>query len=408
MRILFLMPYLPYPPNKGTALRNLYLLRGAVRSHQVHLLTFGQDADRDAVEVLRRELASLEVVAPPQRSNLERLAGLPSALPDLATRLRSPDYRRKLDNLLEPGGFDLVQVEGLEMAPYAMGIRLRAGGRKPLVLFDAHNAEHLLQRSAYRADLEDPRRWPAAAYSFIQWRKLLQYEQEVCRRVDGVVAASQADAAALHALEPSLRPRIIPNGVDTSLFGYRSRAGRTDGDGPTLVFTGTMDYRPNVDAAVWFCRRILPQIQRQHPAVRLLLVGRDPAPVVKDLAGPNVMVTGQVDDVRPYLYQSDIFVAPLRMGSGTRLKVLEAMACGLPVVSTAIGVEGIAARPGQEVLTADRPPEFAAAVLELLGSPPRAQELATRARLLAEHCYDWKAILPQMNQVYESLASLRP
>ncbi|HLB12776.1 MAG TPA: glycosyltransferase [Dehalococcoidia bacterium] len=411
MRILFLTPYLPYPPNKGTALRNLYLLRAAAQSHQVHLLTFARQSDQEAVEAIRRELATVEAVVPPQRLPLQRLAGLPYSLPDLASRLYSPAFLEKLRSTLDGGDFDLVQVEGLEMGPYALEVHSRrAHGKRPHLLLDAHNAEHALQRGAFRTDLGTPSRWPVAAYSFIQWQKLMRYERAVCRLADAVLAVSQADAAALRLLEPTVRPKVIPNGVDTSFYGYRSLAGHREssGDGPALVFTGTLDYRPNVDAAVWFCRHALPQIRRRHPAVRVLLVGRDPAPAVRSLAGRGVTVTGPVEDVRPYLYQSDVFVAPLRMGSGTRFKILEAMACGLPVVSTSLGVEGIAATSGQEAIIADRPPEFAEAVLGLLGNPARAQELATRARLLVEHRYDWKAILPDLEKVYKSMSSRGP
>lgn len=406
MRILFLTPYLPYPLNKGTALRNLHLLRGAAQGHQVYLLTFGLETDEEAIQVLQQDLAGLEVVPPPRRSFLQRLAELPSPLPDLASRLHSPVFWLRLEKTLATMDFDLLQVEGLEMAPYALEVcRRRGTSKKPLVLFDAHNAEYALQRGAFRTDLTTPRRWPSAAYSLIQWRKLLRYEREVCRRADGVLAVSSADAAALGTLEPSLRPKILPNGVDTSFFTYRSLASRRNDDGPTLVFTGTLDYRPNVDAAVWLCRRILPLIGRKHPSLRLFLVGRDPAPAVRWLAGPGITVTGPVEDVRPYLYQADVFVAPLRMGSGTRLKILEAMACGLPVVSTTLGIEGIAATPGEEVLSADTPADFAARVLELLGDRTKAQKLATRARLLVEHRYDWKAILPGLEEAYRHLAN---
>ncbi len=406
MRILFLTPYLPYPPNKGTALRNLYIIRDAARSHPTRLLTFAGEADREAVEVLSRDLEGVEVAAPPGRSMLQRLAGLPSTQPDLAARLRSPELHEKLVKTLEAGGIDLVQVEGLEMAPYAMEIcRRRGSARKPLVLYDAHNAEYALQRSACRTDLASPARWPGAMYSLLQWRKLRAYEREVCRQADGVLAVSEADAAILRALEPGLNPRVIPNGVDTDSFGYRSSASRPDAGRYNLVFTGTLDYRPNVDAAVWFCRQILPLVRRDCPSAHLLLVGRSPAPAVRSLAGPAVTVTGPVEDVRPYLYENSVFVAPLRMGSGTRLKILEAMSCGLPVVSTTIGMEGIAATAGQEALIADEPAAFAASVLELLSDPARAHSLATRARLLAEHHYDWTAILPELAKVYRELGN---
>ncbi|MDP2660363.1 MAG: glycosyltransferase, partial [Dehalococcoidia bacterium] len=324
--------------------------------------------------------------------------------------LRSYEFRAKLEKAEETGGFDLVQVEGLEMGPYALEVcRLRRGdANRPLVLFDDHNAEYALQRSAYRADLGLPRRWPRAAYSLLQWRKLRSYEREVCRRVDGVLAVSEADASALRALAPGLRPRVIPNGVDTTAFGYRSLAGRSDGGAPVLVFTGTMDYRPNVDAAVWFCHQVLPLVRREQPSAKLLLVGRDPSQAIRSLAGHGVSVTGSVEDVRPYLHQGNVFVAPLRMGSGTRLKILEAMSSGLPVVSTTIGMEGIAATPGQEALVANDPRSFASCVLELLAGPTRAQSLATRARLLVERRYDWAVILPALGEVYREMGQGRP
>ncbi|MDO8688392.1 MAG: glycosyltransferase [Dehalococcoidia bacterium] len=406
MRILFLTPHLPYPPSKGTALRNLYILRGASRNHTVHLLTFARDSDQDAIETLRRDLEAVEVATPPTRSTIRRLAGLPSPLPDLVSRLRSGEFRAKLEKTIETGGFDLVQVEGLEMGPYALEVCLlrRADARRPLVLFDDHNAEYALQRSAYRADLGLPGRWPKAAYSLLQWRKLRSYERKVCLRADGVMAVSEADASSLRALAPGLRPRVIPNGVDTTAFGYRSLAGRSDGGAPVMVFTGTMDYRPNVDAAVWFCHQVLPLVRREQPSAKLLLVGRDPSQAVKSLAGHGVSVTGSVEDVRPYLHQGNVFVAPLRMGSGTRLKILEAMSAGLPVVSTTIGLEGIAATPGEEALVADDPKSFASRVLELLADPARAGSLATRARLLVERRYDWEVILPALGEVYREMS----
>jgi sugar transferase (PEP-CTERM/EpsH1 system associated) len=407
MRILFLTPSLPFPPSKGTAARNLHLIKGAAQSHQVHLLSFADSISEGAQDALGDYCQSVVTVPVPQRGTLDRLTSLfASRLPDLAFRLSSPLFRQRLREELAKRSYDLVQVEGLEMAPYGlMALSLvEAAAKPPLVLYDAHNAEHTLQYSALRADMASPTRWPQAVYSLIQWQRLRRYEREVCCRCQAVLAVSDKDAAALRLLVPGLRARVVPNGVDTAYFGYRPPPKQGKRREPCLIFTGTMDYRPNVDAVVWFCRRILPTIRRQVPQAHLLVVGRDPAPAIRRLASPSVTITGRVGDIRPYLSQGAVFVAPLRMGSGTRLKVLEAMASGLPVVSTSMGIEGIAATPGEEALVADTPPEFAAAVVELLTNLPLAQKLASRARLLVEGRYDWQAILPKLEEAYRHLS----
>jgi glycosyltransferase involved in cell wall biosynthesis len=267
-----------------------------------------------------------------------------------------------------------------------------------LAVFDDHNAEVVLQQRAFETDARQPRRWVGALYSLIQWKKLRRYEARVCRAFDRVVAVSPADAQALQRLVPGLEVSVVLNGVDTELY----RAQPLEPAPEALVFTGKMDFRPNVDAVLWFCQEILPRIWRERASVHFTIVGRDPHPRVQALArDPRIRVTGYVEDVRPYIAGAAVYVVPLRMGGGTRLKVLEAMAMGQAIVSTTLGCEGIALTPGREAVLADTAQEFARRVVELLGDEERRRSLGRWARRLVEAHYDWRVIVPRLEQVYE-------
>ena len=280
-----------------------------------------------------------------------------------------------------------------------------------MLVFDDHNAEYILQQRAFETDARQPRRWMGALYSLIQWQKLRRYEARVCRAFDRVVAVSPADAQALQRLVPGLEVTVVLNGVDTECYNDQflmtndqARIGHWDlviGHW-SLVFTGKMDFRPNVDAVLWFCQEILPSIRRERPSVRFTIVGRDPHPRVLALArDPQVTVTGYVEDVRPYIAGAAVYVVPLRMGGGTRLKVLEAMAMGQAIVSTTLGCEGVVLTPGREAALADTAQEFAWRVVELLGDEGRRRSMGQQARRLVEARYDWRAIVPRLEQVYE-------
>jgi glycosyltransferase involved in cell wall biosynthesis len=277
----------------------------------------------------------------------------------------------------------------------------------PAIVLDEFNAEYTLQRRAFQADLVSLSRWVGAAYSLLQWWKLRRYEAIICRQAHAVLAVSSEDKQALLALHPALPIVVVPNGVDMEVYqpAQRIEGGEhaSSAVGPTLLFTGTMDFRPNVDAVQWFCREVLPKIWRRAPGARLLIVGRDPTPEVQALAQEGVVVTGQVEDDRPYFGQASVYVVPMRFGGGVRLKVLQAMASGVPVVSTPMGVQGISAVPGRHFLLATSPEEFAARVVELLEDPLLRARLAQEARLLVEQLYDWRVQAPKLEEVYERL-----
>lgn len=403
MRLLFLTPQLPYPPHQGTTIRNFHLLAGLARQHEVALLSFADTSQRVDDTPLPDLCSRLYTIPMPAARSLPQrlLTTLLSPQPDLALRLPSRQFQARLEQWLREESFDVIQVEGIEMGQYALALRRgRLLGNRTALVFDNHNAEYVLQRRAFLTDVQQPKRWPAAGYSLIQWLKLRRYERQICQAADRVIAVSETDAEALRRLLPGLRPAVVPNGVDIEFF-CPERPRPDSAPTANLVFTGKMDFRPNVDAMLWFCDGILPRLRASRPDVTLAIVGRDPHGRVRALARrPNVTVTGYVDDIRPYVAGAQVYVVPLRMGGGTRLKVLEAMAMGKAIVSTALGAEGIAGHAGEHLILADTADDFVTAVLSLLADPDRRAALGSRARSLVEQEYAWEAIVPRMNDVY--------
>ncbi|MGH2543838.1 MAG: glycosyltransferase, partial [Ardenticatenaceae bacterium] len=345
MRLLFLTPQLPFPPHQGAALRNWGILSELARRHEVHLLCFGSQGAPTPPSV-----ASLTVVPLPARTGRARARDLlASTAPDMAQRLWSETFAAALDHLLISHRFDVVQVEGIELVPYALPHLDAADG--PLWVYDAHNAEAALQQSAMWADVRYPRRWHAALYSGIQMWKLRRYEAAQLPHFDRVVAVSEEDARLLHDLT-GVKPLVVPNGIATRRVApgrWEAAPAMREQEGPALVFTGKMDFRPNVDGVHWFVDEILPRISCDGaPPARVWVVGQSPHPSLARLgAHPQVMMTGWVEEVEPYLAGADVVVVPLRMGSGTRLKVLQALSLARPLVGTTLGCAGLALQDGE-------------------------------------------------------------
>ena len=284
-----------------------------------------------------------------------------------------------------------MQVEGLEMAPYLAAVQ------GPRTVFDDHNVEYELQQRAWLTDRREPLRAHAAAYSLIQWRRLRRWEATVCARASAALAVSERDARQLEALS-GRSVATVENGIDLGRVPYRPP---TEPITEELLFDGTMSFRPNQDAALWFAREILPLIRRVRPAARFWVVGRDPSPRLTRLnfEPRGVAVTGTVVSTAPYWQRAGIYVLPMRMGGGVRFKALEAMAHGLPLVSTALGVEGTGAHPDVDYLAAERPAEFAAAVICLLDDAGLRRRLAAHARETVA-ALDWSRIAPRLLAVY--------
>jgi sugar transferase (PEP-CTERM/EpsH1 system associated) len=402
MRLLLLTPQLPYPPHQGTSLRNYNLIAQLARRHQVCLLTFLEpDQSLDNAGPLLDICEWVDTVPVPRRSNARRLRQmLTTRHPDMAWRLWSPVFRDRLAVRLAQDPFGVVQIEGIELAPYLPTIartRPEKAQPRPLIVYEDHNAEWVLQKRACLTDLRTPRRWPAAAYSYVQWIRLRGYEADVCRRADRVVAVSEADRDAILMIAPDVTVSIVPNGVDLDEFAAY--------DGPVqpfdLVFTGKMDFRPNVDAMLWLGQQVWPLIRKDRPDVRLAIVGQRPHPRLEALRGvTGITITGWVPDVRPYIAGATIYVAPLRVGGGTRLKLLQAMAMGVAIVATSLGAEGFPVRHGHELLLADTPEDFAQAALDLLEDQEQRARLGAAAGRFVEATYGWDALVPGLEALY--------
>jgi len=263
----------------------------------------------------------------------------------------------------------------------------------PKVIFDDHNCEYVLQRRAARADFARPKRWPGALYSSVQWRRLRRYEAQVCDRSDLVVAVSEADAAALRAIVPDLDPLVISNGIDVAAYaGFETSA---DLSQPAFVFTGTMDFRPNVDGVLWYADHVWPRIRERLPGAHFYIVGRHPHARLERLReSPGIVITGSVPETQPYIRAAAVYVVPLLVGGGTRLKLLESTAMGKAIVATRLAAEGFAA-PEQAMVLADAPSEFADACVRLAQNGEERALWCDRAQAYAG-AYDWDRLLPAL------------
>jgi sugar transferase (PEP-CTERM/EpsH1 system associated) len=404
MRILWLKSDLLLPLDKGGKLRTWHLMRHLARRHEITYLSFRDPAQPQAdVDGMREVADRVETVTrtdPPKgswRFWADAALHLADPLPYAVAKYRSAAFRERLRALLARERFDLVVCDFLFPA-----VNLPRRLPCPSVIF-THNVESEIWRRHL-----DTRTGPLSRLLYAsQYRRMLAYESRALRRFDGVLAVSDADRDTLTRLYPgSLRrpPQVIATGVDTRYFAPEPGPG-----GPRLVFTGSMDWLPNEDAMVHFCRDILPLVRHHEPGASLTIVGRAPTPAVSALArDPLVRVTGRVDDVRPYMRDATVYVVPLRIGGGTRLKIFEAMAMGRAVVSTAVGAEGLPVADGVHLRIADRPADFAQAIVDLIRDDGQRRRLETAARALVVERYDWSAVGGELEAALYSTAGQGP
>ena len=410
MRILWLKTDLLLPLDKGGKLRTWHLMRRLARHHEITYLAFAEPGQQQADVDRMKEVASrVETITRGDaakgtwRFYADAAMHVVDPLPYAVGKYRSAEFRRRLDALLAESAFDLIVCDFLFPA-----VNLPKRLPCPAVIF-THNVESEIWRRH-----ADTKQGVLAKWLYrTQYRRMLRCEGDALRRFDGVLAVSDTDRQTFDRIYPGAirRPaHVVPTGVDTEYFAPSvSQLIRNPKSLiPSLIFTGSMDWLPNEDAMLFFCRDILPQIRAEVPDARLSIVGRAPTPAVQQLGDQaGVRVTGRVDDVRPYMREAAVYVVPLRIGGGTRLKIFEAMAMGKAVVSTAVGAEGLPVVDGRHVLLADEPAAFARAVIDLLRDAPRRDEFETAARALVVEKYDWSAVAGELEEALVGFANVK-
>jgi polysaccharide biosynthesis protein PslH len=398
-RILFVTSRIPYPPREGHQLRSWHLLRAVANRHRVDLLSLQREDDPVVVDP-----ALTDILATFHAVRLPALTSPPAAIAAASRwmRLRQPLLvaRYISDELCDSfrERVRLADLVHLDILPLA-GLLPEVPTTTPTVL-NEHNVESALLQS--RAEIE------ATAWRRVLLRQqvtaLTRFEINACSAVDRVLSCSSPDAVRLRELAPVADVRVIPNGVDLQFF--RGPAPEAEDD-RTLVFVGQMSWFPNRDGIIDFIANTLPRIRATQPAT-LQVIGRHDGVAIDPAQSDAVEFTGFVDDLRPLIKRAAVYVVPLRAGSGTRLKILEAMAMGKAIVSTRVGAEGINLVDGQSALIADSPEDFAAAVVRLLTDRSLRARLGAAARRVAEQEYGWRATGQSLLDVYEELLQTRP
>jgi sugar transferase (PEP-CTERM/EpsH1 system associated) len=394
MRIAVFTPYLPYPPDTGGKIRSYNLVIALSASFEVDLYTVcgGAEPPQRNVEALQGQCRRVAVF--PLRRHWRtraRIQRMLSPVPRLVQAFSSPHSLAEAEACLNHSAYDLVIADEICMAPYA---ELRPDLPRIVTrqkIDSAHHREIALARPLGLEKIVD----------LLEAVKLRWYERAKMPAFQGCLVCSEQDAQHVGRDAPDVPTVVVPNGADLSHFAPSGRPRATE---PTLLYVGSMHYYPNIDAVQFLFDEMYPQIQSAVPDVKVQIVGHAPPPEIRRLGERDgVGVTGSVPDVRPYYERSTVFVVPLRMGGGTRLKIVEAMAMGLPVVSTTVGAEGLEIRPGENILIADSPSAFVDSVLRLLSDPGLWGRIAEGGRRLARR-YDWMEITKPWVQLVEAVA----
>jgi polysaccharide biosynthesis protein PslH len=389
--LLFLTHRLPYPPNKGDKVRSYHLLRHLSAHHRVFLGTFVDDPDDEqhlpTVKALCVELHATRLH--PTRARIGSLSGLLRNEPLTLAYYRDAGLRSWIGDLQARKVIDAALVFSSSMAQYVTqfdGLRL---------------VDFVDVDSAKWTDYAPAHRWPLSWLYRREGQQLLAYERDVAAQADQSFFCTEKETAMFHALAPESASTVsvLCNGVDADFF--RPDAARASPFAQAevpIVFTGAMDYWPNVDAVEWFAKDMLPRLRQAWPQAKFYIVGRSPAPAVSALAGDDVVVTGTVADVRPYLQHAAVVVAPLRLARGIQNKVLEAMAMARPVVAASTCVQAIDANAGEHLVAATDADDYIQAISDLLHQPQRAAAIGRAGRQCVVAGYDWEARLAPIDR----------
>jgi len=388
MRILWLKTEVLHPVDKGGKIRTYNMLKELKREHHVTYLTL-DDGTASAEDKKNASEYCHELICIPHARRekftpgfyYELFLNLVSSHAYAIKKYESRAMCREIVERDRQGAFDLLVCDFL-----APAVNVPSDLTTPAVLFQ-HNVEAMIWKRHYEVQSNPVKK----AYLYGQWQKMRRFEREMCRRFDSVIAVSAEDREQMKDEYGAEAVFDVPTGVDVEFFRPNNAVKPVP---KSLVFTGSMDWLPNDDAIRYFTREIMPLIKNKVPDVKLIVVGRNPAPALVDLSkeDPSLVITGRVDDVRPYMENAAAYIVPLRIGGGTRLKIFEAMAMEKAVVSTTVGAEGLPLTNGVELLLADEPATFADAVVRVLTDDAYASQLGQRAATVVRENFGWRQV----------------
>lgn len=391
---------MPYPPDSGERIRNYHLMRSLARTNTLSLLSLVfSEQERQMLPEVLLWCSRAEAVGVPKRSKprhaIRLIPHLLSGRPLDSYFVDSGHMLAKIGDYTALRHYDIIQIEHSIMAPY---IRAVAGQSTAKTVLTFHNVGFLQYRRMFKTERNPYRK----IRHFLNWLPMERYEARIAERFDACVVTSPDDRRALLEKNSGLPVEVVPNGVDTE--GYVPL--EEPESAPHLLFMGKMDYEPNIDAVVWFAQEIFPLIRQEVPDCVFTIAGGSPVDEVQRLASVSgITVTGYVQDIQCRYKKCGVVVTPLRSGGGTRLKILEAMALGRPVVSTTVGCEGLHCRHNEHLLIADTPELFARQVIDLLSDRQRRQRLAAAARSFVESRFAWTGIAGKLQDFYRGLAA---
>jgi polysaccharide biosynthesis protein PslH len=385
------------PLDTGGKIRSFHLLRELARKHPTDLFTFYSRYPGDehaGLSSLFRRVVALPLDIPEKQSFGDLFSyatNLFSLRPYSMKKYCRPEAAAALRELLRAEKYDVIICDFFltgGVIPWELGY--------PTILF-THNVE--AQIWLRHCQVSKNPVWRAVSWR--EYKTIARLETRYVREATSVLAVSENDKELFSACIPREKITVVETGVDVDYF----RPAREQEQAHTLVFTGSMDWMPNEDGIVWFVDNILPLIRAEIPQVELLVVGRRPSKRLEELGRtPGIRVTGTVDDIRPYLATGAVYVVPLRIGGGTRIKIFEAMAAGKAVVSTRLGAEGLPVTNGEDIVLADEPREFAERVVGLLRNETERSRLGEKARTLVEEKYSWSSVAGRLSEVIERVA----
>lgn len=393
LRVLQFAPRTPWPLDTGAKLRNYHLARILATQAHISLLAFGDKQDETALETVYERIVTVPRLA--EYSFTKVLRGAVGRTPLPLLNYTTKEMSRTLADVLAKNDFDIVQVESVHLMNYLPVIR--AARSHPIVVCDWHNIESDLMRQYAEREQSLARK----TYARRTARLMNEFEMKALDEFDGHIVVSKQDAERLRQMNPRARIVVIENGVDVSYYAGEQSAGKK-----RIVFVGSMDYHANIDGAIDFARKVWPTVRKQKPELVFTIVGRDPSPEVRALSSiDGVEVTGSVDDVRPFYREAIAAVVPLNVGGGSRLKILEAMAAGVPVVSTKLGAEGLDSSDGENILLTDEPGQIAEAIIRIIDDHELAKRLIAGGYALIRKRYDWSTLGAKLLSQYQAMAS---